>query len=68
MKMNDDTIKTIFDEQGLEGLIKSVKEYTNYKYEKAYRDGYILGQGIGYQDGKYDGYAKAITQLMKARD
>lgn len=66
-KMNDDTIKTIFDEQGLDGLIKAVKEYNDSRYEQAYRDGYILGQGVGYQDGKYDGYVKAITQLMKAK-
>ena len=65
--MNDDTIKTIFNEQGLEGLIKAVKDYNSANYWKAYRDGYIHGQGIGYQDGKYKGYAKAVQTIMKGR-
>lgn len=66
-KMNSDTIKTIFDEQGLDSLIKAVHQYTSDCYWKAYRDGYIHGQGIGYQDGKYNGYVKAINEIMKAK-
>lgn len=65
--MNSDVIQTIFDEHGIDGLIKAIHEYNNYRYEQAYRDGYIMGQGIGYQDGKYNGYVKAINEIMKAR-
>lgn len=32
MKMNDDTIKTIFDEEGLDGLIKAIKDYNSANY------------------------------------
>lgn len=67
-KMNSDVIADILNKKGIDGLIKAVHQHVSACYERAYRDGYILGQGIGYQDGKYDGYAKAITQLMKARD
>lgn len=65
--MNDDTIKTIFDEQGLEGLIQAVKDYTGAKYWEAYHDGYTHGKAIGYQDGKYNGYVKAVKQIMKSK-
>lgn len=65
--MNSDMIKYIYDTEGADGLIKAVHDYTNYKYEQAYRDGYIMGQGIGYQDGKYEGYVKAVKQIMKAK-
>lgn len=66
--MNSDVLQTIFDEHGIDGLIKAVHSYNNYRYEQAYHDGYIMGQGIGYQDGKYNGYVKAINEIMKARD
>ncbi len=65
--MNSDVIQTIFNEHGIDGLVKAVHSYTNYRYEQAYRDGYIMGQGIGYQDGKYNGYAKAVQTIMKGR-
>ena len=65
--MNSDVIQTIFNEHGIDGLVKVVHSYTNYRYEQAYRDGYIMGQGIGYQDGKYNGYVKAINEIMKAK-
>ena len=65
--LNSDVIKYIFDTDGVDGLIKAIHDYNNYRYEQAYRDGYIMGQGIGYQDGKYDGYAKAINEIMKAK-
>lgn len=65
--MNSDVIQTIFNEHGIDGLFKAVHSYTGYMYEQAYRDGYIMGQGIGYQDGKYDGYVKAINKILKAK-
>lgn len=65
--MNGDIIQTIFTEHGIDGLIKAVQSYVDYRYEQAYRDGYIMGQGIGYQDGKYNGYVKAINEIMKAK-
>lgn len=67
MKMNEDTIRSILDTDGIDGLIKHVHEYTGACYWRAYRDGYIQGQGIGYQDGKYKGYAKAVQTIMKGR-
>lgn len=66
--MNSDMIKYIYDTEGADGLIKAVHDYNNYRYEQAYRDGYIMGQGIGYQDGKYNGYCQCLKQIMKARD
>lgn len=66
MKMNDDTIKAIYDSQGIDGLCKAVKDYVGGKYWDAYRDGYIHGRGIGYQNGKHEGYCKAIQHIMKA--
>lgn len=65
--MNSDVIQNIFNEHGIDGLVKAIHDYNNYRYEQAYRDGYIIGQGIGYQDGKYNGYAKAINEIMKAK-
>ena len=65
--MNSDVIQTIFNEHGIDGLIKAVHSYTDYRYEQAYRDGYIMGQAIGYQDGKYNGYVKAINEIIKAK-
>lgn len=65
--MNSDNIKRILNEQGIDGLIKAVHQYTDDRYWSAYRDGYISGQGIGYQDGKYEGYAKAVQVIMKRR-
>lgn len=65
--MNSDVITKIFNEHGIDGLIKAVHDYCNYRYEQAYRDGYITGQGIGYQDGKYNGYVKAVQTIMKGR-
>ena len=65
--MNSDVIQTIYDKYGMDGLIKAVHSYNDYRYEQAYRDGYIMGQGIGYQDGKYNGYVKAINEIMKAK-
>lgn len=66
-RMNEDVIRSILDNEGVDGLIKHVHEYTGSCYWRAYRDGYIKGQGIGYQDGKYDGYAKAINEIVKAK-
>lgn len=65
--MNRDVIVNILAKQGTNGLVKSIHDYNDYRYEQAYRDGYIMGQGIGYQDGKYDGYAQAVKQIMKAK-
>lgn len=65
--LNSDVIKHILDTEGVDGLIKAIHDYNNYRYERAYRDGYIMGQGIGYQDGKYNGYAQAVKQIMKGR-
>lgn len=65
--MNSDDIKRILNEQGIDGLIKAVHQYTGSKYWSAYRDGYIHGRGIGYQDGKYNGYVKAINEIVKAK-
>lgn len=65
--MNSDVIQTIFNEQGIDGLIKAIHDYNNYRYEQAYRDGYIHGRGIGYQDGKFNGFAKAVQTIMKAK-
>lgn len=65
--MNSDVIKFIFTEYGFDGLVKAIHDYNDYRYERAYRDGYIMGQGIGYQDGKYKGYAQAVKQIMKAK-
>lgn len=66
-KMNSDVITDIYNKQGIDGLIKSVHEYTDACYWRAYRDGYISGQGVGYQDGKYDGYCQCLKQIMKAK-
>lgn len=66
MKMNDDTIKAIYDSQGIDGLCKVVKEYVGGKYWEAYRDGYIHGRGIGYQDGKHEGYVKAVKVIIQS--
>lgn len=66
--MNRDMIVSILAHQGTKGLVKAIHDYNNYRYEQAYRDGYIHGRGIGYQDGKYNGYVKAVKQIMKARD
>ncbi len=65
--MNRDVIKYILHKDGVDGLIKAIHDYNNYRYEQAYRDGYIMGQGIGYQDGKYNGYVKAINEIVKAK-
>lgn len=65
--MNSDDIKRILNEQGIDGLIKAIHQYTGDIYWSAYRDGYIHGRGIGYQDGKYNGYAKAVKEIMKAK-
>lgn len=65
--MNSDVLQTIFDKHGIEGLIKAVHSYNNYRYEQAYHDGYIMGQGIGYQNGKYNGFVEAINKIMKAK-
>ena len=32
MKMNDDTIKVIYDSKGIDGLCKAVKDYVSGKY------------------------------------
>lgn len=45
MKMNDDTIKAIYDSKGIDGLCKAVKDYVGGKYWDAYRDGYIHERG-----------------------
>lgn len=66
--MNRDMIVSILAHQGTNGLVKAIHDYNSYRYEQAYRDGYIHGRGIGYQDGKYNGYVKAVKQIMKARD
>lgn len=65
--MNSDDIKRILNEQGIDGLIKAIHQYTGDRYWSAYRDGYIHGRGIGYQDGKYNGYVKAINEIVKAK-
>lgn len=53
--MNSDDIKRILNEQGIDGLIKAIHQYTGSKYWSAYRD------------GKYNGYAKAINEIVKAK-
>lgn len=65
--MNRDMIVSILAKHGTNGLVKAIHDYNNYRYEQAYRDGYIHGRGIGYQDGKYNGYVKAVKQIMKAK-
>lgn len=50
-KMNDDKIKEILFKHGLDKLLTEVKKHISDGYWQAYRDGYITGQGIGYQDG-----------------
>lgn len=66
-KMNSDVIADILNKKGIDGLIKAVHQYVSACYERAYRDGYIHGQGIGYQDGKYNGYCQCLKQIMKAK-
>lgn len=65
--MNRDVIVNILAKQGTNGLVKVIHDYNDYRYEQAYRDGYIMGRGIGYQDGKYDGYCQCLKQIMKAK-
>lgn len=66
-KMNDDKMKEILFKHGLDKLLTEVKKHISDGYWQAYRDGYITGQGIGYQDGKYNGYAKAVQTIIKGR-
>lgn len=66
MKLNDDILKEILFKEGLDSMLTYVKRYCTYRYEQAYRDGYIMGRGIGYQNGKHEGCVKAVKTIMQA--
>lgn len=66
MKLNDDDIRDIYSTGDINQLIKVIRAHASSSYWNGYRDGYITGQGIGYQDGKYNGYCKAVQHIMKA--
>lgn len=66
MKLNDDTMKEILFTKGVDEFLTVIKQYNTDRYFEAYRDGYISGRGIGYQNGKHEGYVKAVKTIMQA--